>query len=367
VIPRARRLLLPLALAAGLLVPGTAQAGATWIVNGAGFGHGVGMSAYGAYGFGLNGYSHRQILAHYYPGTGIGRVRGTPVVRVLIKVAGAEVPFTRASAACGEILRPSAVYRARLSGKGVRLISPTGRTLAPCGSRLVATGGTAVRAAGGSYRGAIAFTRAGGGALNVINEVGLDDYVRGTLPGELFPSWPQPTLRAFAIAMRSIALTTNVRGNGYELYPDTRTQVYKGYGAEVARMNAAVRATERQVVTYRNRIIQATYYSASGGQTESGFPGAPRVPYLRSVQDPFDRYSPLHRWTKRFSQAQMDRALGRYLRGSLRRVVVTRRGDSPRILEARLVGTRGTTTVTGAILRASLGLYDTWASFRRVG
>lgn len=358
-------LLLGLAFATLLLGSAPAQARTTWIVRGAGFGHGVGMSAYGAYGFARHGYSHQRILGYYFPGTRVTRLGSARRVRVLLRTSTTDVGFSRATAACGRRLRASNTYRARLRGHTMWLIAPSGRALARCGRRLSATGGRVVRVSGSRYRGSLLFTRAGTGTLNVVNEVPVDDYVRGVLPGELFPNWPGETLEAFAIAMRSVALTTDVGGQGYELFPDTRTQVYKGRDAETPRTDAAARATAGRVLTYGERIIQATYYSSSGGRTESRFPGGPRVPYLRSLPDPYDTYSPLHRWTKRFSQGQIDRLLSAHLRGSLRSVVVTRRGDSPRILEARLVGTRGTTTVTGQTLRAALGLYDTWASFRR--
>lgn len=362
-------LLSGLALLILQLAPGAslAHARVTWVVRGAGFGHGVGMSAYGAYGFALHGYSHQRILGYYFPGTRIARRASSRRVRVLLRTASGDVSFRRATTACGRTLRASRTYRARRRGSSIWLVTGSGRAVRRCGSRLVASGGAVMRIGGARYRGSLIVARAGGGTVNVINQVPVDDYVRGVLPGELYPSWPAETLEAFAVAMRSIALTTDVGGRGFELYPDTRTQVYKGRDAETPRTDAAARATAGRVLTYGGRTIQATYYSSSGGRTESRFPGGPRVPYLRSLPDPYDRYSPLHRWTKQFSQAEIDRLLGPYLHGSLRRVVVTQRGDSPRILQARLVGTRGTTTVTGQTLRAALGLYDTWASFRRTG
>ena len=144
----------------------------------------------------------------------------------------------------------------------------------------------------------------------MVNRVEVNDYVRGSLGAELFPSWPMATLEAFAIAQRSIALSTDVGGAGYQLYPDTRTQLYKGVAVETERTDDAVAATRDQVVTYDGAIVQTTYFSASGGRTESHFPGGPAIPYIRSVKDPYDYYSPLHRWTLRFTQAQMDSRLG---------------------------------------------------------
>jgi stage II sporulation protein D len=157
-----------------------------------------------------------------------------------------------------------------------------------------------------------------------------------------------------------------VHGKGFALYSDTRTQLYRGVSAETARTNKAASATRSQVVTYQGAIAQTTYFSSSGGKTESGFLGAPKVPYLRSVDDPYDYYSPLHRWTVRFTQAQMNARLGGYVRGSLRKIRVTKRGDSPRIVTAKLVGSGGTTKIRGDSLQAALGLYSRWAYFKKV-
>ena len=122
-----------------------------------------------------------------------------------------------------------------------------------------------------------------------------------------------------------------------------------------------------QVATYKGKVAQTTYFSASGGRTESRFLGGPPVPWLESVKDPYDHYSPQHRWTFRFSQAEMDSRLAPYLDGKLRRIEVTKRGDSPRIDYANLVGSRGTTEVRGDTLATALGLYDRWATFERSG
>lgn len=80
----------------------------------------------------------------------------------------------------------------------------------------------------------------------------------------------------------------------------------------------------------------------------------------QSVPDPYD-YSPLHTWTFRFTQAEMDSRLGPHMRGRLREVQVTTRGDSSRMEYARLIGTGGPSTIRGDTLAAALGLYDRWA------
>lgn len=360
--------MLSLVLLALSSAPAAAGA-ATWVVKGGGFGHGVGMSAYGAYGYGKHGAGYRQILDHYYRGIRLAEMPGTPAVTVLLTISPGDVSFSRASAACGSSLEPRRTYRATRRGSSVRLLSSSGKLIARCGERLHASGGGPIQIAGvGLYRGALELvpTESAAGSLNVINRLGVNSYARGSLPGEVPPEWPMATLKAFAVAARSIALSTDVGGNGFDLYADTRTQVYGGVEIEHERTDLAVRSTRNQVATFAGEIAQTTYFSSSGGRTESGFLGAPDVPYLQSVNDPYDYYSPLHEWSFRFSQAEMNSRLGAYLDGSLRRIKVTKRGDSPRVDYAKLIGTRGTTTVRGDTLAAALGLYDRWAYFRRL-
>ena len=336
------------------------------MIRGAGFGHGVGMSAWGAYGYAKHGFGHGYILRHYFPGTRITTLTRARRVRVLIETAHGDVIFSRATSACGRALRPSLSYRAEREGRSIELLR-SGSAVAHCRRRMRAQGDEPLRIRGvGTYRGVLELLPTGRRSLNIVNELDVNDYVRGSVPAEVYSSWPRQSLLAMAIAARSIGLTTDVGGDGFDLYSDTRTQLYRGVGVETARTNAVVRATRNQVVTYAGRIIQATYFSSSGGQTESGFLGAPEVPYLKSVDDPYDYYAPQHSWTVRFSQAAMDSKLAPYLKGSLRRIVVTQRGDSPRIDYAKLIGTAGTTRIRGDTLQAALGLYDRWAYFRRV-
>jgi SpoIID/LytB domain protein len=364
---RARIATLSLLLLAATAMPSSASGAVAWVVNGGGFGHGVGLSAYGAYGYGLNGFGYRQILHHYFTGIRIAEMRRPRLVRVLLTTSSGDVSFSGATNACRTRLDPKRSYRAHPRGSSVRLLSDSGRLLARCGGRLHADSRRMLRIDGvGVYRGALEAVPTGGSAMNLVNVLNVNNYARGSLPVEVPPEWPMATLKTFAVAARSIALSTDVGGEGYDLYPDTRTQNYGGVAVESDRTDQAVRSTRNQVATYAGEVAQTTYFSASGGRTESGFLGAPDVPYLQSVRDPYDYYSPLHRWTFRFTQAEMNARLGPYVSGRLRGIRVTQRGASPRIDYAKLIGTAGTATIRGDTLAAALGLYDRWAFFKKV-
>ncbi len=166
-------------------------------------------------------------------------------------------------------------------------------------------------------------TESDAGSLNVVNALAVDQYVKGVIPNESPPSWPQAELRAQAIAARSFALTADVGGNGFDLYDDTRSQVYEGLGSETAATNEAADATRGQVVMYGGKIAETYFSACSGGHTESVqnvFFGPP-VPYLVGVPDPYDYYCPLHDWTLKFSGPEISAKLGGYLDGKLKKVV----------------------------------------------
>jgi SpoIID/LytB domain protein len=369
---RSRQVFAALVCAAALacaLAP-TAKAATTWTVTGHGFGHGVGMSQYGAYGYALHGFTYKPILAHYYQGTTIGEAPKSRV-RVLLTIASGDVTFKKATSACGRKLDPAKPYRARLSAGTVKLLSQRGATVKSCGAKLKAKGKGRIRIRGnGAYRGnLVVVPTSGGGSLAVINALDIDKYVQGVIAGEMPSSWPIEALKVQAVAARSYALASAVTGRSFDVYDDTRSQVYKGIAGETAATNNAAALTKHEVVLY-NGALATTYYSASsGGQTENAefaFGGDP-VPYLKGTDDPYDTTSPLHNWKKTYTQGQLESGLGSLLKGSLEDIQITKTGVSPRIVTANVVGSNGTTKVTGSQLQSALGLYSTWMAFTKSG
>jgi len=354
-----------------LTAASSARASVNWVVRGHGFGHGVGVSQYGAYGYALHGKDYRFILAHYYQGSSIGQIEGTRIVRVLLDISPGDVGFSGATSACGVALDPTRDYEAHRDGSRVKLRSSSGKPLADCGAKLRAAGRGKVTIAGvGTYRGVLEAvpTESNPGSLNVINALPVEQYVRGVIPNESPPSWPAAELRAQAVESRSFALTAGVGGNGFDLYDDTRSQVYDGLSSETATTNAATEATRGQVVTYGGKIAETYFSACSGGYTESVqnvFFG-PAIPYLTAVPDPYDYYCPLHDWTLKFSGPEISAKLGAYLDGKLKQVVIVQRGVSPRIVAAKLIGSGGVTKVSGEQLEIALGAYSTWMSFQKI-
>jgi len=355
-----------------------ADAASRLTIKGGGFGHGVGMSQYGALGFAQKGFDHEHILRHYYTGTKLGKLTSDPTVRVLLQSGRPSVAFSGAVQAGDRRLKPGSTYRVTASGgTNVVLRSSTGRKLRtfPITVRVVGASGVPLRLAGGQnaglYRGALELRPSPLGGVTTINAVGLESYVRGVVSAESPSSWPAEALKAQAVAARTYAITTNKPGSFFDHYADTRSQVYRGVAAERTTTDAAVSATKSQVVTYDGEPVVTYFFSTSGGRTENseyGFPGGEAKPWLKSVEDPYDSVSPRHRWgPMRYTLKQAGAKLRGLVKGSLRSIEVKRRGVSPRIVSADIVGTRGRTTVTGPTLRARFGLFDTWAYFTLVG
>jgi stage II sporulation protein D len=356
-----------LALVAALTAGAAPTSGAAtnWTASGFGFGHGVGMSQWGAYGYAKHGASHKDILLHYYTGASLGQTTAGKI-RVLLLAGAPSVKFFGAKSACGKTLNPAKGYKAARSGSAV-LLRRKRKTLANCGSLLSARGGghLSLPAKGRTYRGGLEVRPAAIGGLNAINRVGLEQYVRGVVPNESPSSWPGAALRAQAIAARSYVLATRTGGIS-DVYDDTRSQVYGGRGTETAPTNDAVAATAGTVVKYGGAVAATFFFSSSGGQTENvefGMPGASPQPYLKAVDDPYDGSAPLHSWTRSISDAKMQAALGGLVPGSLQSIEVTQTGISPRIVKAKLHGSSGDATVSGATIRSRLGLPSSWVRF----
>jgi SpoIID/LytB domain protein len=368
-----RRALLVTASLLVLAAPTAADAAVRNVIRGAGFGHGIGLSQYGAYGYALHGRSYQAILAHYYKGTRLSTAPSRPV-RVMLQP---EDPYIRVSGATrisGHTLKPSRTYIARESGGGIVIRTTSGKRVARVGNGARFAGRDPLRLLGpalngvtsGLYRGSIELRTEGAG-LSAIDVLDLDSYVRGVVAGEMPSSWPLEALKSQAVAARTYALTTRKTDGLFDQYPDTRSQMYRGVTGESVRSDAAVRATAGRIVTYSGVPAVTYYFSTSGGYTEDiefSFVGALSKPWLVGVPDPYDGLSPYHRWTVRESAAALDRALG--APGSFKRVKVLERGVSPRVVKARVIGSKGSVTLSGPTIRTRLGLRDTWFTFVRI-
>lgn len=130
--------------------------------------------------------------------------------------------------------------------------------------------------------------------LTVINEVDLEDYVKGVVPAEMPPAWNIEAHKAQAIAARSyaVAYLKKRKDYGYDLKDTPQDQAYYGVSAETVQTNAAVKATKGQVLIYDNKVIPAYYHASAGGWTLTAEKvWGKNVPYTVSVRS-FDEKVP---------------------------------------------------------------------------
>ncbi len=198
-----------------------------------------------------------------------------------------------------------------------------------------------------------------------VHKIALDTYVRGVVSAEVSSSWPLAALEAQAVASRTYALTAHAGGSKFDVYADTRSQVYRGVAAQTPQTNAAVADTAGQIVTYGGKPAITYFFASSGGRTENienAWPGSEPEPWLRGVVDQYEKGDE-HTWKATLSFASAAAKLHGLVRGSFKGIEVLERGFSPRILTAYVLGSGGRTAISGNELAARLGLFSTWAYF----
>jgi stage II sporulation protein D len=360
---------------------------------GRGYGHGVGLSQYGARGRALAGQSASEILAHYYQGTTIGTIAADAQIRVLvldnfIPTAGAPLTIF-GHGGSWTVQGISATFPAESI---LRLYPPTS---ADATWRMTVTDaigtvifvGTApadARVAGTSdattlqlvskpsnfdrYRGDLRWLISGG-QLDVINELPLETYLRGVVPAEMPTSWPLEARIAQTIAARSYAAYRLHPSTGtFDVYDDTRSQVYQGVYRESAGADAVIVATANQVLRSGTGLVNALFHSTGGGATENnenvfvsstGQKVAGPVSYLRGSldRDPsgasYDAAAPHATWqTATYSIAQLSAVFGADARtavGTISALDLGNRGVSGRLISVTLIGSSGSRTVSGQV------------------
>jgi stage II sporulation protein D len=229
-------------------------------------------------------------------------------------------------------------------GTGPLLVIPAG-SLLTWGSR--------------NYRGLFLIT-AQKGKLQLINRLGLEEYLQGVVPREVSPGWPAAALKAQAIAARTYTYTSLKRHqeNGFDLCATDHCQVYGGASAEYPSTTKAVMETAGQVLAYKGKIIGAFYHSASGGYTEDAASvWNSSSPYLKPVMD-WDQNSPYARWTRTLSWPELQGlTAGAYPRiGRLKQLLPTAFGKDGRILRLALKGDLGEVSLSGSQFRGLTGI-----------
>ena len=349
-------------------------------LQGHGWGHGHGMSQYGARGAARDGLTWKQILAFYYPGTELSTTADE--IRVLITSdTSADVVVSPVSglavrnSTTGETFTlpsPKGVTRWRLNPDGAKNVVGYNNgswhrwKVMPGDAEFFATG-KAVKlwtpSGSRTYRGALraAAPSKGSSTRDTVNVLSIDDYLRGVVPAEMPASWEQAALRAQAVAARSYAAWSRAtRASSYwQICDTTSCQVYAGAGIEDSRADNAIAATAGKIRTYNGKPAFTQFSSSSGGWTSAG-----SVPYLVSQEDPYEAGSgnPYTNWSVNLSASAIQRVYPSI--GTLERIRVTSReggGDwQGRVWSLTLEGSAKSVVVSGDIFRSAFGLRSTY-------
>lgn len=151
---------------------------------------------------------------------------------------------------------------------------------------------------GNAYRGHFEIYADSNNKLVVINVVNIEEYLKGVLPSEVYPSWKQEALKAAAVVSRTYAakrvLSSPHSSDGFDICANTHCQMYTGTKKEASSTNKAITATQGIYVYYKGSLATTPYHSSSGGGTESAagaWGGDPTsYPYLTTIFTPYEDY-----------------------------------------------------------------------------
>ncbi|PKQ17089.1 MAG: hypothetical protein CVT67_01220 [Actinobacteria bacterium HGW-Actinobacteria-7] len=297
--------------------------------NGGGWGHGIGLSQYGAQGYALKGWEYDDILKHYYQGT---KIVTKPAATVKVNLedggsarsqwqikAGSVTTLTVAqetNTSVRKVLDKTKSYWITTVGGNTKVCADSagkpGTVLQTFSGGCYATAGGFVQMVGTSgplnysgirWRGTIHFKPYTTTTSKAVNYVNIEQYLYGVVPRESPSSWSSEALKAQAVAARSYAYQDAIDGN--TLYCTTRSQMYNGYARpgynhEASSTNAAVDATKGELVWYgtETKPVKTYFSSCSGGHTASiqdVWTSSTPKPYYTGVDDA-DQASPYYTW-----------------------------------------------------------------------
>jgi len=411
---KSRSFFFALCLLVGLVpsIPGEAQTDPTYVFQGSGWGHGVGMSQYGSYAMATGGSTADQILTTYYSGVSVRPIdqvlqpsdwlRADPMpiwiglaqnqTLLSFSVVGGPAGLCKANdgeGACPtQTANPGEAWDFRSLGGGTCQFFRSGVAVGNVGSCQASIEwgnqpNVYVVALGKQLaRGAIKIRPSTAG-FHVSLQIGIEDYIYGI--GEVPSSWPSAALQAQAIAARTYgvrqALFYGPEGGFSQtrrdqcwchLYSTVVDQNYSGYGKETSPFGsnwvAAVSATAGRLITHpqapQSTVIIAYYSSSSGGHTDNNVDGlghSSALPYLTAIPDPWSvspaAANPYASWSKSLTASQIASALGLQ---TVTGIAVTGRHASGSVKEVSIAGTinGSSTTITrsGRSFKSALGL-----------
>lgn len=370
----------------------------TITITGHGWGHGRGLSQWGAFGYatGRSGgpWSYRTILDHFYGDTQVGGIANPLAAVTLLDQRGKALTVERSagvavdgqdgtSIAVRAAPRPDGRYDLqRAAGCNqpwsepvivdapVRLRAPGTTGTRDDVLRLCRDDGTTVGFRGELVAMERSFDGADVGLAQTVNLVRLDDLLRSVVPRQVPPAWGTTdggrglqAVLAQVVAARGFAAAGDGRwhdlhsglGATFTTCDTTTCQAYEGVNVEDPITDGAVRDTSGEVRVRGAILIRTEFTASSGGWTAGG-----AFPAVSDLGD-FVSANPHHRWTALIDRAAIE---ARYALGRLQAITILERNglgeDGGRVLTMRLVGTATSVEVTGQQFRTAFGLRSDW-------
>ncbi|SDW43701.1 SpoIID/LytB domain protein [Marinococcus luteus] len=273
-------------------------------------GHGVGMTQWGAYGMAQEGNSYEEILEYYY--TDIDVTTSSDYqdrdIRVLLGETEQHSATIESSDsydivdADGEPVLEDLEGTTGISygddGSGEFVIT-NGDTSATTESSISTESDGTVQHEDTEYRGSLQFKKSdidgtqSNWVMDVVNHVDIDDYLEGVVPYEMYSSWDEPeAFKVQAVAARAYALTQASPESNFDVYDDTRSQVYHGIPTgpqDKPMILDAIHDTSGTVLTYDGQLVEGIYSASASGHTEDAENvWGSEFDYLTGVEDPYD-------------------------------------------------------------------------------
>ncbi|HEY0239389.1 MAG TPA: SpoIID/LytB domain-containing protein [Friedmanniella sp.] len=361
-----------------------------FVIKGAGFGHGHGMSQYGAYGAAEKGLSWKEILAFYYPGTTLKTLSSSTTIKVWITAdtdndlkvppaAGLKVYDSNDHSLTLPTDSKYKAWRIKRSGSGYQLSwKDAGGDYTTLSTDLdtstwhVSDKAKVVKlrlpnGATREYRGTLRLIKRGSGGRTV-NKVKLEDYVRSVVPSEMPTSWAPDAVRAQAVAARSYAIRIRdfTSNSGYDICDTTACQVYGGKATttsagkrivrETAAGTAAAKETAGTIVTYDGAVALTQFASSNGGAMSSG-----GYPYLKEKDDPYDGVIKSQAWSKTITAKAVAKAYPSV--GTVKKLKISARDGSGRyggrVVSIKITGSKKSITVSGSAFKSKFAMRST--------
>jgi SpoIID/LytB domain protein len=374
-------------LALGTTAPADAASGhrrgpTQVVVDGHGYGHGRGMSQWGAEEAAEQGVGHGDILDFYYPGTAVGRATGSIRVWIRDDLTNDVQVMARKFLTARRVGTATTWRLDRVAPRAKRWrVLPHGdrtsvleyltrrwhRYRQVPGTLELGAGGrpvTLVRQGGRTaYRGVLRSVPSSPGNRITVNVLPLDTYLRGVVPAEVIAStWAPQALQAQAVAARSYAVyrRDHRTSSAWDVDNTAVTQAYGGAAAEYRTSDAAVRATAGEIRTYDGAAAFTEFTASNGGWRAAG-----DAPYLTAQEDLYENPdTPHHDWRARLTTAQIEAKYPSI--GDLLGITAADRTGDPRqewggrVGTVTVSGTTGAVTRSGAEFAATFGLSSTW-------